>query len=182
VTESVVSQIEVNELQAGLASPQSLEDPVRALNLDPDTAGTDLKTFSIPSAWLITGEARTRSRFLGNTRDRLAYAIYWECGAAHFNWHYSDDEFIIILSGGVFVTDKHGRERHYGPSDFAFFPAGSQANWRVPDHIKKIAVIKRSINPITLMLKVCMKLLAIAGLSRNVGSKDVVIAKHPRQN
>jgi uncharacterized cupin superfamily protein len=174
-----VSETEVSELEIGHASPVSLEDAVSGLSLDPDAAEGDLNTSSIPAAWLITGEDRTRSKLLGKTRDRLSYAIYWECGAAHFNWHYSDDEFIIILSGGVFVTDKHGRERHYGPSDFVFFPAGSQANWRVPDHIKKIAVIKRSINPVTLMLKVAMKLLAIAGLSRNAGSKDVVIAKHP---
>ena len=181
VSESAVSESAVSELEVGNGSSASLAGAVSRLGLDPGTAEGAFTTSAIPAAWLITGETRTRSRLLGKTKDRLSYAIYWECGAAHFNWHYNDDEFIIILSGGVFVTDKHGRERYYGPSDFAFFPAASQANWRVPDHIKKIAVIKRSVNPVTLMLKVGKKLLAIAGLSRNAGSKDVVMGHHPPQ-
>jgi quercetin dioxygenase-like cupin family protein len=73
---------------------------------------------------------------------------------------------MVILSGEVFVKSEDGGERRYGPSDFIFFPAGSEATWRVPDHIRKIAILKNSVNPSAIRIsKAWNKLLELAGIS-----------------
>ena len=160
----------MSELRVDLNIAESLGNAASGLNLPRDIAEADLESHTIPSSWLLSGEARTRSSLLGRTHDKLAYALFWECGATHFKWHYSKDEFLFILSGGVFVTDKNGEERYYGPSDFVFFPAGTDVTWRVPDHVRKIAILKSSVTrPAALMSKVWTKLLDLSGLSSGGG-------------
>jgi len=160
----------LSELEASLNTARSLENAVRGIGLTSDIADTDFEISSIPSAWLLSGRAQTRSRLLGKTEDQLAYVMLWECGAANFKWHYGKDEFFIVLSGDAFLADKNGRERHFGPSDVAFFPAGSEAIWRIPNHLRKIAILKSSVRqPIALILKAWIKLLELGGLSRDWG-------------
>jgi len=101
-----------------------------------------LATSSIPHEWLLSGDPRTRSKLLGRTPDRLAYAMLWECGAVSYKWNYSRDEAYIVLSGEGFMTDDKGVEHRYGAGDVAFFPAGTKSVWRHPDHFRKIAVLK----------------------------------------
>ena len=101
-----------------------------------------LASSSIPREWLLSGDPRTRSKLLGRTPDRLAYAMLWECGAVSYKWNYSRDEAYIVLSGEGFMTDEKGVERRYGPGDLAFFSAGTKSVWRHPDHFRKIAVLK----------------------------------------
>jgi len=149
---------------AGVNVAGILENATREFGLTSDIAEEDLKISSIPSAWLLSGQAQTKSRLLGKTRDRLASVMLWECGAANFNWHYGKDELLIILSGDAYIADKSGGERHLGPSDVAFMPAGSVFRWRVPYHLKKIAIVKTSISPpIAFILKAWIKLLELAG-------------------
>ena len=129
-------------------------------------ADVKLEPGSIPSAWLLSGQPETRSKVLGKSRDRLGYVVLWECGAVSYKWHYGKDEAYIVLSGEGFMTDEKGVERRFGPGDVAFFPAGTNATWRHPDHFRKIAVLKDSIwRPLAFGLKACSKLLHIAGLS-----------------
>ena len=129
-------------------------------------ADVKLEPGSIPSAWLLSGQPETRSKVLGKSRDRLGYVVLWECGAVSYKWHYSKDEAYIVLSGEGFMTDEKGVERRFGPGDVAFFPAGTNATWRHPDHFRKIAVLKDSIwRPLAFGLKACSKLLHITGLS-----------------
>ena len=97
---------------------------------------------AIPREWLLGGDPRTRSKLLGRTTDRLAYAMLWECGAVRYKWNYSRDEAYIVLSGEGYMTDEQGVEHRYGAGDVAFFPAGTKSVWRHPDHFRKIAVLK----------------------------------------
>jgi uncharacterized cupin superfamily protein len=160
----------LSELKANLNMAGSLENMAYGIGPSQDFAETDMEISSIPSAWLLSGQAQTRSRVLGKTQDQLAYVMLWECGAANFKWHYGKDEFFIILSGDAFLTDNNGRERHFGPSDVAFFPAGSDATWRIPNHVRKIAILKSSFSqPLAFLLKAWIKLLELAGLSRDSG-------------
>jgi uncharacterized cupin superfamily protein len=96
--------------------------------------------------------------------------ILWECGAANFNWHYRKEELLIILSGEAFIADKNGGERHLGPSDVAFMPAGSVFTWRIPDHVRKIAILKTPISPpIAFVLKAWIKFLELSGAATDSG-------------
>jgi uncharacterized cupin superfamily protein len=155
---------------AGVNIAGILENAIRGFGLPSDIAEPDLKISSIPSAWLLSGQAQTRSMFLGKTRDRLASVMLWECGSANFNWHYRKDELLIILSGDAFIADENGGERHLGLSDVVFMPAGSVVTWRIPDHLRKIAILKTSISPpIAFVLKAWIKLLELAGAATDSG-------------
>jgi len=118
-----------------------------ALILSATLADVGLEPGSIPSEWLLSGQPETRSKLLGRTHDRLAYIMLWECGAVSYKWHYSNDEAYIVLSGEGFMTDEKGVEHRFGPGDVAFFPAGTRATWRHPDHFRKVAVLKDSVWP-----------------------------------
>ena len=134
--------------------------------LSSNLADVQLEPGSIPSEWLLSGRPETRSKLLGKSRDRLAYIMLWECGAVSYKWHYNQDEAYIVLSGEGFMTDEKGVERRYGAGDMAFFPAGTNATWRHPDHFRKVAVLKDSVaGPLGFALKAWNKLLGMVGLS-----------------
>jgi uncharacterized protein len=136
------------------------------LILSSTLANVKLEPGSIPPEWLLSGHPETLSRVLGKSRDRLAYVMLWECGAVSYKWHYSQDEAYIVLSGEGYMTDEKGTERRFGPGDVAFFPAGTNAMWRHPDHFRKIAVLKESLwRPLGLGVKAWSKMLRIVGLA-----------------
>ena len=155
---------------AGVNMAGILENATCEFGLPSDTAEPDLKISSIPSAWLLSGQAQTKSRLLGKTQDRLASVMLWKCGAANFNWHYRKDELLIILSGDAFIAGKNGGERHLGSSDVVFMPSGNVVTWRIPDHLRKIAILKTSVSPpVTFILKAWIKLLELAGAATDSG-------------
>jgi len=125
-----------------------------------------LEPGSIPSEWLLSGQPETRSKLLGKTPDRLAYVMLWECGAVSYKWHYDKDEAYIVLSGEGYMTDETGVERRFGPGDVAFFPSGTNATWRHPNHFRKVAVLKESVwGPLAWSLKAWSRLLRLFGVS-----------------
>jgi uncharacterized cupin superfamily protein len=129
-------------------------------------ANIELEAGTIPSEWVISGSPETRSKILGRTKDLLALAIVWECGAVSYKWHYNQDEAYIVLSGEGFMTDVKGVERRYGPGDVAFFPAGTDSTWRHPDHFRKVAVLKESVPGLAgYALKGWNKFLRVLGLA-----------------
>jgi uncharacterized cupin superfamily protein len=128
------------------------------MNIDPAlSAGMELS--SIPSAWLISGEGLTRSKVLGKTVDRLVYVMFWECGSARFNWFYDSDEFSIFIDGDAYLMGRNGRERHFKQGDMALFHAGSSCEWRVPDHVKKVSILRSSLPwPVAFAARAWLKL------------------------
>lgn len=129
-------------------------------------ANVQLEPGSIPPEWLLSGNPETRSKILLRTRDWIANVVIWECGAVSYKWHYDQDEAYIVISGEGFMTDERGVERRFGPGDVAFFPAGTNATWRHPDHFRKVAFLKESVCfPLGFGLKVWNKLLRLVGLT-----------------
>jgi uncharacterized protein len=130
----------------------------------------ELEDSRIPPTWLLCGEPGTRFKLLGKTKDKLSYFMVWECGAATFHWHYGKDEFLTIISGEAFLQQSDGSERRFKVGDTAFFPAGSLATWRVPNHVGKIAVLKPAIiYPSAFMARAWMKMLLIIGIVQQPG-------------
>jgi uncharacterized cupin superfamily protein len=129
-------------------------------------ANVELEAGKIPAEWLISGSPEIRSKILGRTKDLLAVAVLWECGATSYKWYYDRDEAYIVLSGEGFMTDVNGVEQRYGPGDVAFFPAGTDSTWRHPDHFRKVAVLKEAVPTFAgTALKVWNKLLRVFGLA-----------------
>jgi uncharacterized protein len=115
--------------------------------------------------WILTGTPQARSKVLAKSHDRTSSIMVWECTAGRFNWHYGEDETVVIISGEVFIMNEKGEERRLGQGDVGFFPAGSSCTWRINDRVKKVAVLRKDM-PFVLGfgVRVWNKVLRIAGL------------------
>jgi len=113
----------------------------------------------------LSGSPVTRTVNVVRSRDWTSNIVVWECSAGCFRWHYVKDETLVVISGEAFISDDNGQERRLGPGDLGFFPAGTSCIWRVPEGVKKIAILRETMwRPIGVCLKVWKKLLRTVGL------------------
>mgnify|MGYP001765940905 CR=1 FL=1 len=98
----------------------------------------------IEPTWILAGAPRARSVVLARGRDDFAVTTLWDCTDGTFRWRFGWDETVHILSGRVEVTDETGRVHTLEAGAIAFFPAGSEAVWRVVGHVRKLAVCRRA--------------------------------------
>ena len=128
-------------------------------------AAAELGPAPITPGWIMSGTPEARNKMLATSEDRASYIMVWECTPGRFNWHYSEDETVVIISGEVFITQGNGPERRLGPGDMAFFPSGCSALWRITSKVRKVAVLRNALPmPMALGLRVWNKLLKMAGL------------------
>jgi len=130
-----------------------------------DAASAKLEPAPISPDWILAGTPETRSKILAKSRDGTSYIMVWECTAGCFDWHYSEDETVVVISGEVCITTEKGEERRLGQGDMGFFPAGSSCTWRVKDRIKKVAVLRKALPPpLGIGVRAWHKLLRVVGL------------------
>lgn len=98
----------------------------------------------IEPAWILDGAPRARSIVLARGRDDFAVTTLWDCTEGTFRWRFGWDETVHILEGRVEVTDEAGRLHLLEVGSIAFFPAGSEAVWRVVGRVRKMAVCRRA--------------------------------------
>jgi uncharacterized cupin superfamily protein len=121
------------------------------------TAG-ELNWAPIRADWILDGEPQARRRVLAKSDDRTSYMMSWECTPGRFNWHYPQDEAVVIVSGEVFITADGNDERRLGPGDAAFFPAGTSATWRVTVPVRKVAVFREPVpHPLAVLVRAWTK-------------------------
>jgi uncharacterized cupin superfamily protein len=106
-----------------------------AMRLDPEP---------IPKDWILSGSPQSTAKNLAKSADFTSYIMVWECTPGRFQWHYNKDETLVVVSGEVFITNESGQERRLGPGDFAFFPGGTSATWRVTETLRKVAVVRET--------------------------------------
>lgn len=109
--------------------------------VDPDKV--TLIPAPIPEGWVLEGDPKTMAGEIAHTDDGTTRVFVWQTTAGRFHWFYKSDEVVQILDGEVFIADGARAERRLGPGDVAFFPVGARTTWRVPDHLRKIATLKR---------------------------------------
>ena len=133
----------------------------------PSTIALEPKPEPLPADWVLSGTPEARSKMLVRSHDWTSSIVAWECTAGSFHWHYNQDEAIMVVSGEAFMTTEKGDpERRFGPGDLGFFPAGTTCTWRVPEGIRKIAVLREPMwRPLGFGLKVWHKLLRTIGLT-----------------
>jgi len=123
------------------------------------------QTHPVTRSWVLSGNPVTRTLNVVRSRDWTSNIVVWECSAGRFRWHYVKDEALVVISGEAFISEGNGEERRLGPGDLAFFPAGASCVWRVPEGIKKVAILRETMwRPIGFCLKVWKKLLRMAGV------------------
>jgi uncharacterized protein len=125
----------------------------------------ELEPDPISPAWILSGTPEARNKVLMKSHDRTSSIVVWECTAGRFEWHYGEDETVVVISGEVFISTGNGEERRLGRGDMGFFPAGTSCTWRVPDRIKKIAILRKDLPfPLGLGVRAWHAFLRIAGL------------------
>jgi len=87
----------------------------------------------------------TRTWNVLRSHDLTSDIVVWECTAGLFTCHYRQDETVVIVDGEVFITDDTGVERRLGPGELGFFPAGSSCKWRIPEKVRKIAILREPV-------------------------------------
>ena len=118
----------------------------------------DLQQSPITPGWILADAPRASSRLLSQSKTGNSYVMVWECTAGRFNWQYHEDEIVVIISGEVFIT-VDGVERRLGAGETGYFPAGTACTWRIPDVVRKVAVLQKPIpRPVYLALRVWYKL------------------------
>jgi uncharacterized protein len=119
----------------------------------------------IPPDWILAGKPEARNKTVAVTQDHTSWIMIWECTAGRYEWHFSQDETLIVVTGEMFVTTKSGEEKRLGLGDVAFFPAGSSCTARIDDYVKKIAVLRMDLPlPLGIVARVWHKFLLMAGL------------------
>jgi uncharacterized protein len=138
-------------------------------------AVAELEPSPITPSWILSGTPEARNKMLASSHDRAAHIMVWECTPGHFNWDYSEDETIVVISGEVFITDNNDQERRLGPGDVAFFPAGSSCKWRITSKLRKVAVLRQPLPmPLALSLRIWNKLFQIAGMRGTIATVGAV--------
>jgi uncharacterized protein len=123
------------------------------------TTSVDLEPCQIPIDWILAGMPDTRNASLAKSADGGSRIVVWECTAGHFNWRYGEDETAIIISGEVFISTNKGKENRLGQGDVGFFPAGSSCIWRVPERVKKVAILRKNLPlPLSVAMRAWYKL------------------------
>jgi uncharacterized protein len=136
----------------------------------PLTLELGASTAPIFPGWVLNGTPSTRAWNVTRSHDRRSNIVVWECTAGSFEWHYNSDETAVVVSGEVFITNERGEEQRLGPGDLGFFPAGTSCIWRVPEHVRKIAVLRQPIwLPLAFVLWAWNKLLRMIGRSGEAG-------------
>jgi uncharacterized cupin superfamily protein len=132
-------------------------------------ASATLDPAPITPAWILDGTPAAHNKRLSTSQDKTSFTVAWECTPGRFNWQYTEDETVYIISGEVFITTKNGTERRLGPGDMAFFPAGSSCIWRVTKCVRKIAFLRKDMpHLLGLGIRVWHKLLRAAGIRGEV--------------
>lgn len=127
-------------------------------------ASSDLEPAPISPGWILSGTPEARSKLLATSHDGASCVMVWECTSGRFNWHYSEDETAVVISGEVFITTEKG-ERRLGQGDMAFFPAGTSCMWRINVPVRKVAIIRKALPlPLGFGLRAWNKLLRTIGL------------------
>jgi uncharacterized cupin superfamily protein len=114
-----------------------------------DPRAVKLEAAPLRPEWILDGHPVATAARIDETHDGSTHLLVWRVSAGRFNWYYNFDETVTILDGEVYLTDGanaapgNQAERRLAPGDVVFFHYGSAATWRVPDHVLKVATVRR---------------------------------------
>src|SRR3984885_1975656 len=92
--------------------------------------------------WILEGNPVARNKFLFKSADGTATTWMWDCTAGKFNWFYDIDETVYLIEGSVIIKDHAGGVNHVSAGETIFFPAGSSAEWTIPNYVRKFAILR----------------------------------------
>ena len=64
-----------------------------------DAASASLLPAPISPDWILAGKPEARNKTVAITQDRTSSIMVWECTAGRYEWHFSQDETLVVISG-----------------------------------------------------------------------------------
>jgi uncharacterized protein len=117
----------------------------------------------IPDAHVLAGRPVARNAILFQSADRLQTTFLWHCTAGTFRWFYEQDETLLLRDGGMTLHFDDGTSRSCAPGDLVFLAAGSTCVWEIPSHVRKLAILYRTVpRPIALPVRLAHKLISLS--------------------
>ena len=110
--------------------------------IEVDSSAADLSSLPIPDEWVLEGAPAARCRIVTKSTDGTAKTVIWDCTAGRFNWFYNQDETVYVLEGSFSIKEPSGATRLAKAGDMVLFRAGSQAEWTVPQYVRKVAFLR----------------------------------------
>jgi uncharacterized protein len=105
-----------------------------------ETSRTDLEPEPIDPTWIKEGNPVARAAKVAKSSDENLITGLWDCTAGKFKWIYWYDEIVQVLEGEARVHD--GTKLHVlVPGTVVYFPSGLEADWEVPNYIKKTFIL-----------------------------------------
>jgi len=119
---------------------------VRAVKMDPEKlAGINLpaeETFIAPED-IIEGNHRPRGEVL-HYGDQLILEVYEDDPATFkIDEPYAFDEFVMVLSGKLILTDADGESQEFVAGDSLVVPKGFTGTWQMLGNFREFVVIER---------------------------------------
>jgi uncharacterized cupin superfamily protein len=132
----------------------------------------ELGSAAINPDWILEGDPVARNKFLFKSADGTATTWLWDCTAGKFNWFYDIDETVYLIEGSVIIKDHAGGISQVNAGETIFFPAGSSAEWTVPNYVRKFAILRAPLpRQVQLAKRVYHKLKRLVGRG-NGGDQD----------
>jgi uncharacterized cupin superfamily protein len=117
-------------------------------------ADIELEPEPIPQDWILSGAPQARCKKLVRSHDATSSIVVWDCTEGRFNWHFSQDEAIIVVSGEALMINEKGEERRFSAGDLGFFPAGTSCTWQITKRFRKIGILRETMwRPLGLAIK-----------------------------
>ena len=124
--------------------------------------------------WILEGDPVARNTVLSSSADGTSSTLIWDCTAGRFNWFYDIDETVYLIEGSVIIKDHAGGVSQVKAGETIFFPAGSSAEWTVPNYVRKFAILRAPLpRQVQFAKRVYHSLKRLAGRG-NSGQKDAV--------
>jgi uncharacterized cupin superfamily protein len=147
----------------------------------PGNTAVELTLAPIEPSWIIEGNPVAKNKVLSQSADRTASTIIWECSDGKFEWHYDNDETILILEGSIVLHNSEMMPTRFGPGDVVFIMRGAKVFWDVEGYVRKLAFCRRTQPPIIgLMLRIASRAkrsltslatVLVPGIERNVATR-----------
>lgn len=90
---------------------------------------------------VVSGEPIATTENLYVNGAETFFAGVWSSNEGKWRVAYEEDEFCVLLSGRVVLTDAAGETRTYGAGDAFVIPAGFEGTWETLEPVRKLYAI-----------------------------------------
>lgn len=100
-------------------------------------ADAQLESWPLPDDWVLEGAPEACGCVVSRSDDSRLIRGVWQCTPGRFNWTFSYDETLVVVSGRATVELDTGEQIELEPGTMAFFGRGHESTWTVHETLRK---------------------------------------------